>query len=73
MLAAACTYYAFFSIFPLLLLLVTIATSWIGSRQEALDFIISKVAEAVDPGSAQLIRDAIRRERTATLICPCRS
>lgn len=73
LLAAAVTYFAFFSIFPLLLLGVTIVTMLSGSREEAMDFITGTLEQAVDPGSAQLIRDALvaalnNRDNTGLLL-----
>lgn len=56
-LAASLTYYAFFSIFPLLLLAVTLA-SLILSRDEAVKFIFENVAQAA-PGSSAMLSDAV--------------
>src|SRR5215210_2165288 len=57
LLAAGLTYYSFFSVFPLLLLAVTLA-SLILSRQDATKFIFENVAQAA-PGSTALLSDAV--------------
>src|SRR5437773_1002093 len=57
LLAAGLTYYAFFSLFPLLLLAVTLA-SLILSPEDATKFIFSDVAR-VTPGATSLLSDAV--------------
>src|SRR5215218_8770443 len=55
--AAALTYFAFFSLFPLLILAVTI-TSFIIGEQAARELIYTNLAQ-VFPGASDLLTDAI--------------
>src|SRR5438876_3777218 len=57
LLAAGLTYYSFFSVFPLLLLSITLA-SLVFSREDATKFIFENVAQAA-PGSITLLSDAV--------------
>src|SRR5437870_257836 len=56
-LAAAVTYYAFFSVFPLILLAVSVASLFLDTRQ-ANGFIFNDVAQFA-PGSVKLLSGAV--------------
>src|SRR6266498_2295655 len=58
LLAAGLTYYAFFSLFPLLLLMVTVA-SFIFSRADAEKYIFSNVGQ-VAPGQAEILSNIVK-------------
>jgi membrane protein len=55
--AAALTYYSFFSLFPLLILAVTLVRFWLGGDQ-ARSLIFDNMARVL-PGSGQLLSDAV--------------
>jgi membrane protein len=56
--AAALTYYAFFSVFPMLLLAVTLTGVFIQNAEEARSFILNNVAH-VAPSSLELLQSAL--------------
>jgi membrane protein len=56
--AAALTYFSFFSIFPLLIVSITVAALVLGSRAEASSLILSNLGPLL-PGSRDLLAEAI--------------
>src|SRR5437868_8075181 len=58
LLAAGVTYYAFFSLFPLLLLGVTLAGIFL-EPEDATNFIFGTLSQAMGPGSIQLLQKAL--------------
>jgi membrane protein len=56
--AAALTYFSFFSLFPLLIVSITVAALALGSTTEASDLILSDLARLL-PGSRELLAEAI--------------
>jgi membrane protein len=69
--AAALTYFAFFSLFPLLIVSITSAALVLGSRAEAAELILGNFAQLL-PGSRDLLAEAItvafRNRETAGLL-----
>ncbi|HET9493541.1 MAG TPA: YihY/virulence factor BrkB family protein [Chloroflexia bacterium] len=69
--AAALTYYSFFSLFPLLIVSITVAAIILGSQGEAADLVLSNLSRLL-PGSRDLISEAInaafRNRETAGLL-----
>ena len=59
--AASFAYYALFSLLPLLVLLVTVGTRFLGNRAQATDQIFSLMSEyiAVDLGSSEQVRSTL--------------
>jgi membrane protein len=69
--AAALTYFSFFSLFPLLIVAITAAALVLGSQAEAAELILGNLAQLL-PGSRDLLAEAItvafRNRETAGLI-----
>lgn len=57
-LAAALTYYAFFSIFPLILLAIILVGIFVSNSQDATDFVLSSVGKVL-PGSVDLLKGVL--------------
>ncbi|HST05134.1 MAG TPA: YihY/virulence factor BrkB family protein [Chloroflexia bacterium] len=55
--AAALTYYSFFSLFPLLLLSITVVSFWLG-RDQAYSLIFDNIVRVL-PGSGELLSEAV--------------
>src|SRR2546423_598280 len=58
LLAAGVTYYAFFSLFPLLLLGITLAGIFL-KPEDATEFIFGTLSQVMGPGSIQLLQSAL--------------
>jgi membrane protein len=69
--AAALTYFSFFSLFPLLIVSITVAALVLGSRSEAASLILTNLGQLL-PGSRDLLAEAItvafRNRETAGLL-----